>query len=151
MGFFVIIRNLPRIIFLLPSTYLHELCHLVVALLCGHKIVGFSIFPKISKEGTITLGSVSSLPIINITFVFVGMAPLLLLGLAWLLVVKSPYLSMYIYDGSLYFSASQALLTTKNGLFTLFLLAQLLIGAKPSSVDFRVAFLSLLKPFGKGL
>lgn len=82
---------LLRVILLLPSTFLHELCHLIVAFVTGGGPSGFSIIPQRHRSHAMlrglrtrwVLGSVTlSRPGFFSCFP-TGFAPLSLLPLAW--------------------------------------------------------------------
>ncbi len=73
----------------LPSTFLHEIAHVVVALLLGCRVKGFSIFPKIEDEGFITFGQVQVGARFPGVLFLVGLAPII-----WNIIA----FFIYIYD-----------------------------------------------------
>jgi hypothetical protein len=68
------IRLLPKIIFLLPGTFFHELAHYLAAIVFG-KPAGFSVIPRISAENLI-LGNVRASTRFKVFSSFIAVAPL---------------------------------------------------------------------------
>jgi hypothetical protein len=92
LAFYVLLRasrgSMWRIALLaLPGTIAHELSHFVVGALLLAKPHGFSIWPKASGN-TWTLGAVSFGNVGLLNGAFVALAPLLLLPIAWLCLVR---------------------------------------------------------------
>lgn len=107
----------------LPGTLAHELCHWLVGALLNGQPVRFTVLPKREGRGYV-LGSVAFAHLRWYNAFFVGLAPLLLLPLAyglfrWRLAAQPA------------FSWPEALLA--------FLFANLLYGAMPSWQDLRIA------------
>ena len=69
-----------------PVTLAHELTHLVLGLLTGGQPSGFRIFPRRSARGYV-LGSVTCNNVRWYNGLFIGLAPLLLLPLAFAVLV----------------------------------------------------------------
>lgn len=69
-------------LFLLPGTLAHEMCHLVVGWLLNGQPVSVSLMPRRQARG-VELGSVGFRNLRWYNAFFVGVAPLLLLPLAW--------------------------------------------------------------------
>lgn len=113
-----------------PGTFTHELLHFIVGTLLLAKPAGFSVWPKRADGGWL-LGSVSFRKINLLNGAFVGLAPLLLLPLAWLSLTRLvlPFWVHHQWAG-----------WTMAGYFT----ATLLFSALPSLQDFKVARPSLL-------
>ncbi len=99
----------------LPSTIMHELCHLIIALLSNGKPSSFSIIPK-RENHQYVLGSVEFVPAWYNAFI-ICMAPLILWVIALILFVKS---SVLIVSPLLYW---------------------LLVGGIPSKQDFKIGFM----------
>lgn len=104
-----------------PGTLAHELCHLFVGWLCGGHPVRFSVLPRQRKD-LVELGSVEFRNLRWYNAFFIGMAPLLLLGAAWVIVA---------WRSSLAFTWINAL--------WLYFVANLLEASVPSGHDLRVA------------
>ena len=107
----------------LPGTLAHECCHLAVGWAMNGQPTRFTIFPK-RTQGGYELGSVSFRHLRWYNAFFAGMAPLLLLGAAFLL-------GRWRLSEGLAFSAAN--------LIWLYLLANLLASALPSGPDLRIA------------
>jgi len=107
----------------LPGTFCHELCHWVLGKLLNGQPRSFSVIPRREGKGMV-LGSVQCAHLRWYNAFFVGVAPLLLLPLAFLLLRWRMGL--------------QAVLDWGEGL-VLYLLANLVFGSVPSWQDLRVA------------
>ena len=110
-------------ILLLPGTLAHELCHLLTGWLLNGQPVRVSLLPK-RRAGGIELGSVSFRNLRWYNAFFVGIAPVLLLPMAWWLL--SPHLRAAFALG------------WKNVLW-LYLVACLIQASVPSGQDLRIA------------
>jgi len=134
MGSFLVLFF--QILFFFPSTLMHELSHYTVAKICQHKISEFNPFPK--KEGGVFYwGFVVSVPKINFTFFFVGLAPLLLLIPLYFIFKVSPYLDIVLTRQYLSVAVDKGLFLNTNGLVTGYFAWQLLRASVPSSVDIK--------------
>jgi hypothetical protein len=69
------IRLLPKIVFLLAGTFLHELTHYIAALILGRP-AGFSVVPRICGD-SIVLGSVTARTRFQVFSSFIAIAPLI--------------------------------------------------------------------------
>ncbi len=117
-------------LFVLPGTFLHELCHFVVAILFWGKPRHLTIVPHHTAENRVTLGSVTCYRLNNLNSFPIAMAPLLILLIPVFLysrlnigVHTSPYCIILI----------------------LYILFSVLPAAWPSMVDINMA---LTKPVG---
>lgn len=72
----------------IPSTFLHEMAHVIAALMLGCRVKGFSIFPKIEDFGCITFGEVQVGGRFPGVFFIVGMAPIIWNILAFYLYIS---------------------------------------------------------------
>jgi hypothetical protein len=78
--------SFPVILCRLPGTALHELAHYLVGFVTGGRPAGFTIIPRKSGSGnTWILGSVTLRNPSMLSSLPSGLAPLLLLPLAWML------------------------------------------------------------------
>jgi len=107
----------------LPGTFCHELCHWILGKLLNGQPVSFSILPRREGRGMV-LGSVQCAHLRWYNAFFVGVAPLLLLPLAFLLLRWRLGLHAALDWG-------EALV--------LYLLGNLAFGSIPSGQDLRVA------------
>lgn len=107
----------------LPGTFCHELCHLCVGTLLKARPTRFTLLPKREGHGYV-MGSVAFASVRWYNAFFLGMAPLLLLPLAYGLLT-------WRLDG-------HAAITWREGLI-LYLIANLLYAALPSWQDCRIA------------
>jgi CDP-diglyceride synthetase len=107
----------------LPGTICHELCHWLLGRLLGARPVRFTVIPKREGRGFV-LGSVSFANLRWYNAFFVGMAPLLLLPAAYVLL--------------LWRLGSNPAFGWLEGAMV-FLLANLVFGAIPSWQDLRIA------------
>lgn len=108
---------------LLPGTFAHELSHLLTGWLLNGKPVSFSLIPR-RRAGGIELGSVGFRNLRWYNAFFVGVAPLLLLPLAWVL-LKPHLLGSFRFDWI-------------NSLW-LYFIACLIQASLPSGQDLRIA------------
>jgi len=108
---------------ILPGTFAHECCHLLLGLLLGAKPAAFNLLPRREGHGW-TMGSVSFRHLVWYNVFFVGMAPLLLLPAAYALV-------RWRLQGQPGFDGVDALV--------LFLAANLIYASLPSWQDGRLA------------
>lgn len=115
------------ILFRLPSTFLHELAHFIIALLTFSDVKGFSLIPRIENK-RIVLGRVSVSPRYKVALTFVGFAPLLNAVIAF---------AIYYYD-----------VIVVNRIFTFILQFYLLLGSIPSWQDIKVAIEGLFSISG---
>jgi len=69
-------------IFFFPGTAVHEFAHWSMAKLLGVKTAGFAVLPKLGKKGDIQLGSVNVRGGGLLAHTLIGMAPMLLGGVA---------------------------------------------------------------------
>jgi hypothetical protein len=69
------IRLLPKIIFLFPGTFCHELAHYLAAIVFGRP-AGFSVIPRISGDNLI-LGNVKASTRFKVFSSFIAVAPLI--------------------------------------------------------------------------
>ena len=132
---YVLLRSLRHsmwrvALFSLPGTIAHELMHLGVGYVLGAKPHGFSVWPRAQGRGW-QLGSVSFRNIGLLNGVWVALAPLLLLPLAWLGLVK---ILLPLWNES------------RWGWWLLsgYLTATALFAALPSLQDLRIGWRSLL-------
>ncbi|HVK55005.1 MAG TPA: hypothetical protein VM532_08245 [Burkholderiales bacterium] len=114
----------------LPGTIAHEAAHYVVGFLLLGKPQGFNVLPK-RQGNSLILGSVSFTGINMLNGAFVAMAPLLLLPLAWLSMIH--FAIPFWTKGVIPF-----------WILSVFLTANLLFAAIPSSQDFKVGAPSLM-------
>jgi hypothetical protein len=112
----------------LPGTLVHEICHLVAALLFNGKPSRFSIIPKKEADGSLTLGHVTINNLRWYNGVLIGMAPLVI-SLTMLLLAPNHW--------------SIGRLGLRDYLFWM-VAALLLPSSIPSKVDFKVAATSLV-------
>lgn len=107
-----------------PGTYLHELSHALTGLVLGARPYRVSITPKLqhTKDGKITgtFGTVEFANITTLNGAFVGLAPLMLVPLAFMAVGVAGW------D------------TPVLKLLEAYLVANLLYDAKPSSMDMAI-------------
>lgn len=139
---------------LLPGTFLHELSHLIGAMLIGAQIRSFSILPKIiydrSGKKLYELGSVEFVPRIRALSFIAGLAPVSLWILLWYLLVVIEV--VIPYESS--FSLNVWKLFYFENLWIWLVMLQLIIGGKPSWPDIEVSikgffsFSGLLFAFG---
>lgn len=104
----------------LPSTLLHELCHYLVAYITGSRPAPMNLVPQRTEDSWV-LGSVS-FHARWFSAAFVALAPLLLLGLAWMLWPGEALTGWFVdaWTGALF--------------------GWCLIGAWPSRTDWGIAF-----------
>lgn len=107
----------------LPGTCCHELCHWLMGKLLNAEPVRFTVIPRREGRGFI-LGSVGFANLRWYNAFFVGLAPLLLLPLAY-------GLFLWRLDAKPSLGGPEAAMV--------FLLANLLFGALPSGQDLRIA------------
>jgi len=119
-------NNLFLFSFSLPATFFHELTHFMVSFILFGKPKKISIIPKRSENGW-TLGYVESHNLNWLNQSFVALAPFLLFPLFIF------FLEYSLEEQNLYY------LILKG-----YILANLLYGTMPSSVDFKLA---IQKPF----
>lgn len=100
----------------LPATILHELTHLVMAILTFSSITGFSLIPKIQKN-RVVLGNVSVIPKFRGALILIGLSPLILLIIAFFI---------YKYQIIIW-----------NDWITYLILLYLVIGGIPSTQDLK--------------
>ena len=110
------------------ATAMHEACHYIVGLLLNAKPVSVSLWPRRQGNSWI-LGSVGFTHITLWNAAFVGLAPLLMLPLAWGLFT---YWMLAAYAAQWYIS----------WLVSGYFIACCLFGGWPSSTDIKVAFAS---------
>lgn len=124
---------------LLPGTFLHELSHLIGAMLIGARIRSFSILPKITYDASgrkfYELGSVEFIPRIKALSFIAGLAPISLWALLWFLLVQIGVLIPY--ESS--FSINPWGLFYVENLWIWFVMFQLIIGGKPSRPDIEIS------------
>jgi hypothetical protein len=110
------------------STIMHEACHFIVGLLLRAKPVSVSLWPR--KEGNAwVLGYVAFSNITLWNAAFVGLAPLLMFPLGWLL---------FLYWTIPSFAAGWHLSWALSG----YVVACCIFGGLPSTTDIKVAFAS---------
>jgi hypothetical protein len=109
-----------------PVTLTHELMHFVLAVLTGGQPSGFRIFPRRSARGYV-LGSVTCNNVRWYNGLFIGLAPLLLLPLAFVVLVWRVH--------------AQPAATLNEAAWAL-AIAGLAAASLPSSQDLRVALAS---------
>jgi hypothetical protein len=107
----------------LPGTFAHELCHLMVGWLCFGHPVRFTVLPKRKKQ-VVELGSVDFRNLRWYNAFFIGVAPLLLLAVAW---------------GIVHWRLQTSTAFTWANAVWLYLLANCLEAAVPSGHDLRMA------------
>ena len=73
---------------LLPGVALHELSHAVMATLLGVKVGNFTIVPRRQPDGHVRLGAVQIELVDPVRSSLIGLAPLLVGGLAILLIIR---------------------------------------------------------------
>ena len=128
VGTLLLFQRLKRLFLLfalavLPGTFCHELCHLCVGWLLGGKPANFTLLPK--REGhAYVLGSVAFAQIRWYNAFFLGMAPLLMLPLAYALLTWR--------------LKNHPVLNWGEG-FAFYLIANLIYASLPSWQDFRIA------------
>ena len=106
-----------------PGTLCHELCHWLVGILMGGQPVHFTVWPRREGRGFV-LGSVGFANLRWYNCLFIGLAPLLLLPLAWVLFLWR-------------LAGHPRLGWPEAGM--VFLLANLVFAATPSWQDLRIA------------
>lgn len=118
----------------LPGTLAHELAHFVVGLFLLAQPTRFSVWPK-RTGNRLTLGAVTFRNINLLNGMFVALAPLLLLPLAWfcLRYFAIPYWNQNIFGGWLLCS---------------YLIAATLLAALPSLPDIKLGAPSLMLYLG---
>jgi len=125
-------------IFLLPGTFLHELMHLVFAMLLGAKVHSFSIFPKLRQSGGeryIELGSVGFSSRIRVLDFLIAFAPLFLWFMLWVILMR-----FNIVIGTFpHFSLNSSALFSFEHWWVWLVAFQLIVGGIPSSVDVKLA------------
>jgi len=110
-------------VLVLPGTFIHECCHLLLGLVLNGKPAGFNLLPRREGKGW-ELGSVSFSHLTWYNAFFVGMAPLLMLPAAYALVRWRLGLQPRL-DGW--------------ELLAVYLIANLVYAALPSWQDLRIA------------
>jgi len=136
-----------RALLLLPATLLHELSHLIVAILTGSRVHGLSLWPKIEwRDGTpvsLEYGHVRYVPRLAAAHIFVGLSPLLLFPLsAWLLHCAGMYLwPLPVRLDEVAFHHPRDWICATLALYAL-------IGAVPSKPDVANAVKGLVSPSG---
>lgn len=121
-------RCLPVYVWLsLPGTLAHELLHLLAALLVFARPTGFSIWPRKRAKGGYELGHVLVQNPNIWQQLVIGLAPFLLLPIAWGLFRLPSVLALPVY----------------GQLIRLFLIVQCLFSAWPSPQDWRLAWRGL--------
>lgn len=105
-----------------PSTVLHELMHFVVALLTNGKPIAFNVIPR-NNGGSYKLGHVISSNPTWYNRGLIGLAPLFLIPMAWMLAHWMPS-KHNIWVGILY----------------AYTLGSMLYGSLPSSADWKCAW-----------
>ena len=110
-------------ILVLPGTFAHETCHLLLGLVLNGKPAGFSLLPRRAGGGW-EMGSATFSHLTWYNAFFVGMAPLLLLPAAYGLLV-------WRLGGQPVFGWPEAL--------AVYVIANLVYAALPSWQDFRIA------------
>lgn len=105
-----------------PSTVLHELMHFIVALLTNGKPIAFNVIPR-NNDGSYELGHVISSNATWYNRGLIGLAPLLLIPMAWMLVHWMPS-KHNLWVGILY----------------AYTLGSMLYGSLPSSADWKCAW-----------
>ncbi|WP_457641807.1 hypothetical protein [Persephonella sp.] len=116
-----------NILLLFPATFLHELSHILIAFLTFSRVYGISLIPKIEKN-RIVLGNVKVVPVFKGVLIFIGLAPLGLLYIA-------------------YFILSNRIIII-NEWFTYILVFYLILGSKPSKQDLKSALNGLFSISG---
>jgi hypothetical protein len=106
----------------LPATFMHELMHFIISLITGGMPRGFSIFPKKSEEGY-TLGYVESYNVTWYNGAFIGLAPLILLPIAY-----------FFFKYQIVTETTISILVLK-----LYFLGTLIEGSMPSITDLELA------------
>jgi hypothetical protein len=107
----------------LPGTLCHELCHWLVGTLLNGRPVHFTVIPRREGRGFV-LGSVALANLRWYNAFFIGLAPLLLLGVAY---------GLFLWR----LGGPPVLGWAEAGM--VFLLANLVFGALPSGPDLRMA------------
>lgn len=108
---------------LLPGTICHETCHYVVGFVLNGVPSRFTVIPKETEDGRYVLGSVYFGNIRWYNAFFMGMAPLVLLWLAY-------YLLLRLVHGTPAWSS----------LGWLYLTANLIVSGIPSPADVKIAW-----------
>ena len=108
---------------ILPGTFCHELCHLCVGTPLGGRPKHFTILPKREGHGYV-MGSVTFTNVRWYNAFFLGMAPLLLLPVAY---------GLWVWRLS-----GPSTLNQSEGL-ALYLIANLIYASLPSCQDFKIA------------
>lgn len=117
----------------LPSTFFHELMHFLIALLTHGRPKSLSLLPR-RDGGYYHLGHVQVANLTSLNAPFIGMAPLLLIPLAWWMTVT--YLPTHA--------------DTWHGLGWGYFIASLLYGSLPSGSDWRIVWRSPVMVLGIG-
>ncbi|MCK9549473.1 hypothetical protein [Aquamicrobium sp.] len=136
----IIIKELWKSFLFLPGTFIHELTHLIVALLLGAKIKSFTIIPRVKfidrNHYTVVYGSVEFSPKISAFNFLIGMAPLLMLIPIYLIL---EHLHFFQYNGTYWELYFDELLAFSNW-FYISILLELLSGCLPSTQDIKMSF-----------
>lgn len=128
VGILLLFQRLKRLFLLfslavLPGTFCHELCHLCVGGLLNGKPVNFTLLPKRERHAYV-MGSVTFAQIRWYNAFFLGMAPLLLLPVA--------------YGILAWRMKAHPSISWNEGLW-LYLIANLVYASLPSWQDLRIA------------
>ncbi len=86
----VVRHPLLQAVFLLPGTVVHEFLHWLVGALLNGRPVSLSLWPRRAANGQWVLGSVGFLNVRWYNAVFIGLAPLLAVGVVLLLAPVPP-------------------------------------------------------------
>ncbi len=133
---------------LLPATFLHELMHLLGALITGSKIKSFNILPKIEKDQQgyyhFIYGKVQFYPrILGLSFI-AGLAPMVLWVILFLFLIKMGIIIIYSNG----FGIVTEDLFTKEYIWIWIISLELFFGGFPSITDIAVSLRGLLSISG---
>lgn len=131
---------LPKALFLLPGTFLHELAHATMAMIFG-KIESFSLWPSISGN-QIVFGSVQAKTRYDILLLPIALAPLM-----WWIVLYHTLIAFDIFDTTS-FEFDATVLLSPHGILVCFVGWQLLWAGKLSLQDIRVAISAIISISG---
>lgn len=121
------IRLYASAIIILPATFLHELAHALITIIFFGKVYSFSLSPKIKGNFDQYGEVVSSVPI-KVFYLPIALAPL----------VWWAFLYFILTD-----TAIKVMIPAPLNWYLYFILAY---AGKPSTVDVRVAFKTLISP-----
>jgi hypothetical protein len=145
------IRLFPKIIFLFPGTFFHELAHYLAAIVFGRP-AGFSVIPRISGDNLI-FGNVRASTRFKVFSSFIAVAPLIWWLLLYLLLAHFRVIRTAVDRPLVHFTLSFGGIGSFSLMnIVLFWLAiQLLWAGRLSAQDIKTFFTGLLSVSGISL